>query len=88
MIFRQNTYSNSRCGDLNLATSFTLGTIWISIMTYIIFNNDLEDDISSKVLKFADETEVLFRLKKTMIKKGGKRNQWKKVVFPARNWQR
>ena len=57
-------------------------------MTYIIFNNDLEDDISSKVLKFADETEVLFRLKKTMIKKGGKRNQWKKVVFPARNWQR
>ena len=36
---------------------------WISIRPYIVFNiyiyiNDLEVDISSKVLKFADDTKV------------------------------
>ena len=37
------------------------GTTGISIRPYTVFNiyiNDLEDDISSKVLKFADDTKV------------------------------
>ena len=38
-----------------------MGTTGISIRTYAVFNiyiNDLEDDISSKVLTFADDTKV------------------------------
>ena len=43
--------------------SFEWGTTGISIRPYTVFNiyiyiNDLEDDISSKVLKFADDAKV------------------------------
>ena len=46
-----------------------MGTTGISIRPYTVFNiyiyiyiNDLEDDISSKVLKFADDTKVFGKL--------------------------
>ena len=35
-----------------------LNNIYIPIL-FLIYINDLEDDISSKVLKFADDTKVL-----------------------------
>ena len=42
-----------------METSFEWGTTGISIRPYTVFNiNYLEDDISSKVLKFADNTKV------------------------------
>ena len=45
---------------------FERGTTWISIWTYIIFLiyiNDSEDDISSKVLTPADDTKVFRKVK-------------------------
>ena len=44
-----------------LEICFEWGTTGISIRPYTVFNiyiNDLKDDISSKVLKFADDTNV------------------------------
>ena len=35
----------------------------ISIGTYVTLINDLDDDITSKVLKFVDDTKVFRRIK-------------------------
>ena len=54
-------YSRRRCFKLEL--SFEWGTTKISIRTFIILNiyiNDLDDNITSNVLKFANDTK-LFR---------------------------
>ena len=61
MAYTQKTESNSRWCDFKLEFSFEWDTTGISIRPYTVFNiyiNDLEDDISSKVLKFADDTKV------------------------------
>ena len=66
MAYTQKTESNSRWGDFKLEICFECGTTGISIRPYTVFNiiyiyiyiNDLEDDISSKVLKCADDTTV------------------------------
>ena len=61
MAYTQKTEGNSRWWDFKLEICFEWGTTGISIRPYTVFNiyiNDLEDDISSKVLKFADGTKV------------------------------
>ena len=53
--------SNSRWWDFKLEICFEWGTTEISIRPYTGFNiyiNDSEEDISRKVLKFADDTKV------------------------------
>ena len=39
---------------------------------FLIYTNDLEDDISSKVLKFADDTKVFIKVKSDADKKNYK----------------
>ena len=61
MACTQKTESNRRWRDFKLEIDFECGTTGISIRPYTVFNiyiNDLEDDVSSKVLKFADDTKV------------------------------
>ena len=62
MAYTQKTQSNSR--DFKLEICFEWGTTGISIRPYTVFNiyiyiNDLEDDISSNVLKIAGDTKLL-----------------------------
>ena len=58
----QKTANCSRCREVsNLVISFEWGSTRISITTFIIFNiyiNDLDDNIISNVLTFADDTKV------------------------------
>ena len=61
---RQNTESNSRRGDIKLETSFVPQGSVLGPILFLIFLNDLDDDLSSKVLTFADHTKV-FRTVKT-----------------------
>ena len=62
MAYTLKTESNSRWRDFKLEICFERGTtgisISISIILFLIYINDLEDDLSSKVLKFADDTKV------------------------------
>ena len=44
--------------NIKLEIYFEWGATGISIRLFLIYINDLEDDISSKVLKFADDTKV------------------------------
>ena len=65
MAYTQKTESNSRWRDFKLEICFEWGTTGISIRPYTVFNiyiNDLEDNISSKVLKFADDTKVFSKV--------------------------
>ena len=50
----------SRWGGFKLKISFERDTTRISIRTFIflIYINDLDDNITSNVLKFADDTKV------------------------------
>ena len=53
-------------GGFKLEISFEWSTAGIRIGTYFILNiyiNDLDDDITSKVLKFADDTKVFRKIK-------------------------
>ena len=43
---------------------FHRGRCWLGPILFLIFINDLDDDLSSEVLKFADDTKV-FRTVKT-----------------------
>ena len=56
MVDRQKTVNNSRGGDIILETSFEWSSIGVTLC--LIFINDLDDDLSSKVFKFADNTKV------------------------------
>ena len=64
MACARKTESNRRWRDFKLEICFEWVTTGISIRPYTVFNmillyiNDLEDDLSSKVLKFADDTKV------------------------------
>ena len=65
------------------------GTIGISIRPYTVFNiyiNDLEDDISSKVLKFADDTKV-FRKVTNDTDKQSLQDDLEKLVKWSEKWQ-
>ena len=65
------------------------GTIGISIRPYTVFNiyiNDLEDDISSKVLKFADDTKV-FRKVTNDTDKQSLQDDLDKLVKWSEKWQ-
>ena len=53
-------------GGFKLEIGFEWSTAGISTGTYFILNiyiNDLDDDITSKVLKFADDTKVFRKIK-------------------------
>ena len=61
MAYTQKTDTNSRWRNFKLEICFEWGTTRISIRPYTVFNtyiNDLEDDISSNVLKFAEDTII------------------------------
>ena len=61
----------------------------ISIRPYTVFNiyiNDLEDDISSKVLKFADDTKV-FRKVTNDTDKQSLQDDLDKLVKWSEKWQ-
>ena len=53
---------------------------------FLIFINDLDDDLSSKVLKFADDTTV-FRTVKTDADKGTLQDDLTKLVQRSEKWQ-
>ena len=60
---------------------------WIeSIRPYTVFNNDLEDDISSKVLKFADDTKV-FRKVTNDTDKQSLQDDLDKLVKWSEKWR-
>ena len=66
-----------------------LGPILFLICIYIyiyIFINDLEDDISSKVLKFSDDTKV-FRNVTNDTDKQSLHNDLDKLVKGSEKWQ-
>ena len=56
MVARQKRVSNSRGGDIKLETSFEWSSMGLVLgpILFLIFINDLDDDLSSKVFKFAD----------------------------------
>ena len=53
---------------------------------FLIFINDLDDDLSSKVLKFADDT-VVFRTVETYAGKDKLQNYLSKLVKWSDKWQ-
>ena len=60
MAYTQKTENNSRWLDFKLEICFEWvphGSV-LSLMLFLIYINDLEDEISSKVLNFAHETNV------------------------------
>ena len=66
---------------------FEWGTTGISIRPYtLIYINDLEDDISSKVLKFADDTKV-FRNVTNDTDKQSLQDDLDKLVKWSEKWQ-
>ena len=68
---------------------FEWGTSRISIRTYIILNiyiNDLDDSITSNVLKFADDTK-LFRKVNTDGDKQHLQNDLNRLVKWSEKWQ-
>ena len=60
MAYTHKTESTNRWRDFKMEIGFEWGTTGISIRPYTVFNiyYDLEDDISSKVVKFAVDTTV------------------------------
>ena len=64
MAYTRKTESNRTWRDFKLEICFEWVTTGISIKPYTVCNiillyiNDVEDDLSSKVLKFADDTKV------------------------------
>ena len=54
---------------------FEWSTTGISIGTYFFLINDLDDDITSKVLKFADDTKVFRK-----VKSDADRHQYCKMI--------
>ena len=74
-----------------LEICFEWGTTWISIRPYAVFNiyiyiNDLEDGISSKVVKFADDTKV-FRKVTNDTDKQSLQDDLDKLVKWSEKWQ-
>ena len=67
---------------------FEWGTTGISIRPYtvLIYRNDLEDDLSSKVLKFADDTKV-FRKVTNYTDKQSLQDDLDKLVKWSKKWQ-
>ena len=53
---------------------------------FLIYINDLEDDISSKVLKFADDTKV-FRKVTNVTDKQSLQDDLDKLVIRSEKWQ-
>ena len=69
MAYRQETESSCRWGGFKLETSFEWGTTRICTRAYLVFIyiNDLEEGVTSNILKFADYTNVLEKLREIGI---------------------
>ena len=52
------SYINKYKHKIRLNNNFTFVEYKLGPILFLIYINDLEDDISSKVLKFADDTKV------------------------------
>ena len=67
MAYRQETTGSGRWGGFKLETSFELGTNkdMYSTRAYLvsIYINDLEEGVTSKILKFADDTKLFRKIK-------------------------
>ena len=65
MAYRQETKSSGRWRRFKLETRFEWGTTRICNRAYLVLLdiNDLEEGVTSKILKFADDTK-LFRITK------------------------
>ena len=73
---------------IKLETSFEWSSTGVGVGTNIIFDiyNDLDDDLSSKVLKFADNTKV-FRTIKTDADKDTLQDDLTKLLKWSEKWQ-
>ena len=83
--------SSSRWRSFKLEISFEWGTTRISFRTFIILNiyiyiNDLDDNITNNVLKFADDTKV-FRKVNTDGDKQHLQNDLDRLVKWSEKWQ-
>ena len=67
MVYTQKTESNSRW---KLVLSGVPQGSVLGPILFLIYINDLEDDISSKVLKFTDDTKVFRKLTNDTDKQG------------------
>ena len=65
MAYRQETMGSGRWGGFKLETSFEWGTTRICTRAYLvlIYINDLEEGVTSKILKFADDTKLFRKIK-------------------------
>ena len=73
----------SRWISFKLEIIFEWGTTRISVRTFIILNiyiNDLDDNITSKVLEFADDTKVFRKVNTSQ-------NDLNRLVKYSEEWQ-
>ena len=65
MAFRQEATGSGRWGGFKLETTFEWGTTRICTRAYLvlIYINDLEEGVTSKILKFADDTKLFRKIK-------------------------
>ena len=81
MVDRSKTENNSRGEDINwklVLSGAPQGSV-LGPKLFLIFINDLDDDLSSKVLKFADDTKV-FRTIQTDADKETLQDELTKLV--------
>ena len=89
MAYRQETERSGRWGGFKLETSFEWGTTRICTRAYILFLiyiNDLEEGVTSKILKFADDTK-LFRKMKGNGDKQQLQDDIDKLIKWSEKWQ-
>ncbi len=65
MAYRQETTGSDRWGGFKLETSFEWGTTRICTRGYLvlIYINDLEEGVTSTILKFADDNKLFRKIK-------------------------
>ena len=68
MAYTQKTVDGEISNWKSVLSGVPQGSVLGPIL-FLIYINDLEDDISSKVLKFADDTKVFKRLQMIQINK-------------------
>ena len=86
MAYRQETTVDGRC--FRLETSFDWGTTRICTRAYLvlIYINDLEEGVTSKIFKFSDDTK-LFRKNKVNGDKQQLQDDIDKLIKWSEKWQ-